>query len=193
MADSSLTVLTPRLLLRPFEETDAPLIRAISFDPETTRYLFFWGRDGMTPEEDARRFLRYALDAWRRDPIVAREYCVCLRDTGEAIGDASVEAIDADTAEIGWILLPGRRGRGYATEAGRAVMELGFRLFGAKRVIAHCDERNAASRRVMERLGMRLLSVTPGARPAKRPGEKPGSECTYIRDKNTLGEAVLSD
>lgn len=180
MSDASFEVYTPRLLLRPFAENDYPVVYAIASDPETVKYLYFWGRDGLTPEQDARRFLSYALKEWARDPVAAREYCVCLRDTGEAIGDASVEVIDDSTAEIGWILLPGHRGQGYATEAGRAVMDMGFRLYGAKRIIAHCDERNAASRGVMERLGMRLDRVTPGARPAKRPGDAPGNECTYI-------------
>jgi len=51
---------------------------------------------------------------------------------------------------------PDQQGRGYAAEAGRAVLELGFETFGLHRVYGSCDARNAASARLMERLGMRL-------------------------------------
>ena len=172
---------TERLALRPFTEADYPLILRISSDPATTEYLYYWGRIGTTPESDARRFLDYALKNWARLPIRAREYCVTLRQGGQAIGDGSIEWVENErgTAEIGWILLPEYRGRGYATEAGRELMRTAFEVMGADTVIAHCDSRNAPSRHVMERLGMTLRAIEPEARPAKRPGEKNGDECTY--------------
>ena len=172
---------TARLLLRPFEESDYPLILRISSDPATTRYLYYWGRMGWTPEADARRFLDYALKNWKKSPIRAREFCLIKKDTGEAIGDGSVEwvADEPDTAEIGWILLPEHRGRGYVTEMGQELVRVAFEIMGAKTVIAHCDSRNMPSRRVMERLGMTLQFIEPGARPIKQPDETPGDECTY--------------
>ena len=170
---------TERLLLRPFTETDFDVVLGISSDPDTVKYLYFWGRDGMTPRQDADRFLNHALKEWRRDNITMREYCVTLKETGERIGDASVEAYDEHTAEIGWILLPAYRGKGYATEAGRAMMDFGFLRMDAERVIAHCDVRNGPSRRVMERLGMTLAEIEKEARPAKQPGEAWGDEATY--------------
>jgi len=172
---------TERLTLRPFTETDYPLILRISSDPKTTEYLYYWGRIGMTPEADAQRFLDYANKNWKKSPIRAREFCLVLKDTGEAIGDGSVEWVEdeAGTAEIGWILLPEYRGKGYATEAGQELMRAAFEIMGAEAVIAHCDSRNRPSRNVMERLGMTLRNIEPEARPAKRAGEKNGDECTY--------------
>ena len=172
---------TPRLTLRPFAESDFPLILQISSDPDTVKYLYYWGLNGITPEDDARRFLRYAVKNWQKRPIRAREYCVLLRETGEPIGDGSVEWVEgqAGTAEIGWILTAPHRGRGYATEMGRALMRAAFSVLGADRVIAHCDARNRPSARVMERLGMRLDALEKQVRPAKRPGEPQGDECTY--------------
>jgi RimJ/RimL family protein N-acetyltransferase len=172
---------TERMALRPFTEADYPLILRISSDPATTEYLYYWGRIGTTPESDARRFLDYALKSWKKTPIRAREFCLVVKETGEAIGDGSVEWVEAEpgTAEIGWILLPEHRGKGYATEAGRELMRTAFEVMGADTVIAHCDSRNTPSRNVMERLGMTLRAIEPEARPAKRPGEKNGDECTY--------------
>ncbi|MBR4360572.1 MAG: GNAT family N-acetyltransferase [Clostridia bacterium] len=180
------TIETDRLRMRPFTDEDYPLILEISAHPDTIRYLYFWGRNGITPEDDARRFLAYALKNWARDPIRAREYCVELKETGESLGDASVEWVEGSpgTAEIGWILLPRCRGQGYATEAGKALMDAAFARMGAERVIAHCDARNAASYHVMERLGMRLTGIDPAARPGKLPGDPPGDEFEYAINRH---------
>ena len=85
---------TERLYLRPFTQDDLDTVLRISSDPETTRYLYFWGRIGTTPESDAKRFLDYATStAW--------EYCLLKKDTGEKIGDGSVERLDEHTADSG--------------------------------------------------------------------------------------------
>ena len=109
---------TARLILRPFEEQDYPLILKISSDPDTVKYLFHWGHPGITPEADAHRFLSHALNEWARTPVRVREYCIVLKETGETLGEGSVEYWDDDekTAELGWILTPEYRGKGYVTD-----------------------------------------------------------------------------
>ena len=81
---------------------------------------------------------------------------VLERDSGELVGDCSL-SFDAGFEE--WELSYGFRrdrwGRGYATEAGRAALDLAFGELGLERVIAVAHTRNAASIRVMEKLGMR--------------------------------------
>lgn len=172
---------TKRVLMRPFEAGDYPLILEISSDPDTVKYLYYWGRPGMTPEDDARRFLSYALGSWEERPIRAREYCLVCKETGESMGDGSIEWDKAHpgTAEIGWILLPRFRRQGYVTEMGRELLRYGFDELGADRIIAHCDTRNMPSYAVMERLGMRRAQMSPGVRPAKEPGGPLGDEYTY--------------
>lgn len=58
-------------------------------------------------------------------------------------------------AGIGYLIDPARAGRGYATELGRALLALAFDELGVHRVTAGCYAENAASWRVMEKLGMR--------------------------------------
>jgi RimJ/RimL family protein N-acetyltransferase len=67
-------------------------------------------------------------------------------------------ALDA-RLEIGWIFHPDAGGRGYASEAARAVIDLCFRTLRAHRVIAKLDPRNGPSARLAERLGMRHEGV----------------------------------
>jgi RimJ/RimL family protein N-acetyltransferase len=56
--------------------------------------------------------------------------------------------------EIGCVLNPDYHGQGFASEAARALLELGFQVLALHRIAARCDARNVASLRVMERLGM---------------------------------------
>ena len=55
---------TERLILRPFTREDYDLVYAIAADEDTTRYLYYWARMGMTVEEDTQRFLNYAVGGW---------------------------------------------------------------------------------------------------------------------------------
>src|SRR6185369_2605949 len=57
--------------------------------------------------------------------------------------------------EIGWSLHPDAQGHGYATEAARELLRLGFEDLGLHRIVADADPRNTGSLRIMERLGMR--------------------------------------
>lgn len=171
---------TDRLHLRPFTWADYPLILAISSDPDTVKYLYYWGRPGMTPEQDAQRFLRYAIGAYEKTPVKSMEYALVRKADGRPIGDGSIERLDDGfSAEIGWILLSQYRGQGYATEMARELLRYGFEELGAERIIAHCDAKNAPSYRVMERLGMRREGVAKQVRPAKITGGRRGDECTY--------------
>jgi RimJ/RimL family protein N-acetyltransferase len=83
------------------------------------------------------------------------QYAIEVRETGRMIGDIGLRT-DADPrqAEVGFTLSRDGQGRGYATEALRAVLGVAFRQ-GVHRVIGNCDARNAASARLMERAGMR--------------------------------------
>jgi RimJ/RimL family protein N-acetyltransferase len=58
------------------------------------------------------------------------------------------------TVEIGWRLAPAYRGRGLATEAARACLDFGFNNLRLPEIVAFTVPANAASRRVMEKLGM---------------------------------------
>ena len=86
---------------------------------------------------------------------------------GHVIGDLMLDVQDAwaqtevaDRArgtqgELGWVLHPGHTGRGYATDAVRALLGVAFDGLELRRVTAACFAANEASWRLMERLGMR--------------------------------------
>ena len=84
-------------------------------------------------------------------------FAAVRRDTGELIGDCSLTLVSAEhrQGEVGFVFHPDHHGRGYATEAGRALLTLGFETFELHRMVGSLEARNVASARVLERLGMR--------------------------------------
>jgi RimJ/RimL family protein N-acetyltransferase len=145
---------TKRLLLRPFTEEDLDDLYDIQRRPDVARYLLWHAR--------SREETRTALAERVKETSIAREgdnlaIAVVHRDSGVLIGDFNLEWLSAELgrAEIGFALHPGYSGRGYATEAGREVLRIGFEAYGFHRIIGLCNGNNTPSMRLMERLGMR--------------------------------------
>lgn len=86
-----------------------------------------------------------------------RGYAIVERDTGEVIGHVRCQPYDKQVSEVGWILRRDRWGRGYGTEAGRAIAAIAAKLPNVARVSARCRPENTASKRIMEKLGMEFV------------------------------------
>jgi RimJ/RimL family protein N-acetyltransferase len=150
-------IVTARLLLRPLDPaTDIDSVHAYQSRPDVCRYIPYEPR---SREEVADRLhdARATLDAEGQ----ALDLAVVRRDTGALIGDALLfwRSAEHRTGEIGYVIHPDHTGNGFATEAARAMLALGFDELGLHRIIARIDERNAASAAVLRRLGMRQEAV----------------------------------
>jgi RimJ/RimL family protein N-acetyltransferase len=147
-------VRTERLVLRRATEDDLDAIWAYRRDPAVTAWL---SAAPATLEEHRRAFVERG---------VLTHLLVIERDR-RVVGDAMIRVEDAwaqhevverargTQAELGWVLDPGHAGRGYATEAVRAVVGVCFGALGLRRVYAQCFAENEPSWRLMERVGMR--------------------------------------
>jgi len=82
------------------------------------------------------------------------------RETGALIGRSGVQyhTLWPADPEVGWAFDPDWWGRGLATEAGAACVGWAFRELGLDRVVSIAHPANVASRRVMEKLGFRLVA-----------------------------------
>ena len=147
---------TERLILRRFAPADLDHLYALDNDPEVMRYI-----NGGTPtprvvieREILPVFLRYD----ERRPGFGF-WAAVLRSTGAWLGWFSFRATEeaSGQAVLGYRLCRAAWGQGYATEGARALIARGFSQWGVRRVVATTYEDNLASRRVMEKLGMRLV------------------------------------
>jgi len=86
----------------------------------------------------------------------ANALAVLERKSGDFLGHMVFHAWFAPmTHEIGWAFAREHQGRGYATEAGKALLAYAFETLACHRVIATCQPENPASWRVAEKLGLR--------------------------------------
>jgi RimJ/RimL family protein N-acetyltransferase len=140
---------TERLVLRPYEPADADAFAVGWASEEWTSLLLSRPMNRAEVGEMVRRRtelgdgLFISLAVATQDGTVIGDSMLHLQGTGLSEG------------EIGWTVLPGFGGHGYATEAARAVLRLGFEHFGLRRIVANLDARNDRSAALCERLGMR--------------------------------------
>jgi RimJ/RimL family protein N-acetyltransferase len=154
MATLTFPLRTERLELRPFVDDDLDALFDMQSDEEMTRYLYWGPRSREEVLIDLERIKQLTATDGEGDAI---RLAAVLPDTGAVIGDISLWRTNRAHAqgEIGYVLHPAYHGHGYATEACEALLRIGFEVFGLHRIVAGADARNAASIRVMERLGMR--------------------------------------
>jgi RimJ/RimL family protein N-acetyltransferase len=116
--------------------------------PEACRYQA-WGPN---TADQTRAFVQAAADGWRRDPPVRFAFAVVTG--GTVVGTADLKLRGDRQGEIGYAVHPACWGRGLATQAARRLLDRGFQEHGLHRIAATCDPRNAASARVITKLGM---------------------------------------
>jgi RimJ/RimL family protein N-acetyltransferase len=145
---------TERLVLRPYEEGDLDDLHRMHSDEEVARYLY---NDPRTLEETRALLVRKIAGAELNAEGDWMSAAVIERETRHVVGDVALHWVSEEhkTGEIGFISDPAQQGRGYATEAARAFLRFAFKDFGFHRVIGRAEARNAASARVLEKLGMR--------------------------------------
>ena len=136
-----------RLHLRPFAETDLEEAHRVYGDPVVMRHV---GEGGATTREESARMLA----EYRRHQAEHgfAFWAVIDRPTGTLIGDAGLE-VTPGGVELGYTLARAWWGQGLATEAARLCVAAAFGPLELPRLLAVADARNAASARVLARLG----------------------------------------
>jgi ribosomal-protein-alanine N-acetyltransferase len=147
---------TDRLILRrPRAEDAEDILARYAADAEVTRFLS-WARHRSVADTQA--FLEFCDQEWSRWPAGA--YLVHSRADGRLIGSTGYVFEDAEHASTGYVFAKDAWGRGYATEALRAVIEQAPAL-GIRRLTALCHVEHRASAHVLEKCGFRCDGVLP--------------------------------
>jgi len=149
-----LPLATERLLLRRLQPADYEAYAAYHTREDVYRFLYC-----EPPAGDLlwQQFEEAVASRVTRDGDTFH-FGVERNDDGALLGEILLKLVSQEAlqAEIGYVLNPPFFGRGYATEAVEAVVDLGFTRLGFHRIFARLDPRNVGSRAVMERLGFRL-------------------------------------
>jgi len=165
---------TERLWLRRFTTADADLLVELDSDPAVMRYIT-GGRP--TPREEIESDY---LPSWLEYYELYDGYgfwAAIESATGAFVGWFHLRPPDEnapDDVELGYRLRAAAWGRGYATEVSRALIERAFRDFGAVRVSAATMAVNTASRRVMEKAGLRYVRTFHQEWPDRIDGDEHG-------------------
>jgi ribosomal-protein-alanine N-acetyltransferase len=145
---------TDRLVLRPPTLADGESVFiTYAQDPEVTRYLTWQPHPSITQTLE---FLAGCMEAWRGD--CRFPYIITLKGADSAIGMIEVR-LDGFKAEVGYGMGRAHWGKGYMTEAVRALIAWALGQTEIYRVWAICDVDNIASRRVMEKAGMQQEGI----------------------------------
>lgn len=140
---------TSRLSLRELGDGDLEFVAAMLGDAEVmryypTRYTRAEAEEWLLRQQD--RYRRHGHGLW----LASR------RDTGEPIGQIGLirHQDEEGEPEVGYLLHRGYWGRGYATEAAAAVLDLARRKFNYERVVARIRPVNTPSQAVARRIGL---------------------------------------
>ncbi len=142
---------TDRLLLRPFQLSDAVDVQRLAGDFEiadTTLFIPHPYNNGVAEE-----WIKSHEEKFRSGKEII--FAIVLQDTKKLIGSIGlVINKEHENAELGYWIGKAFWNRGYATEAADAIMRFGFYEMKLERIHAHYLSRNPASGKVMEKIGM---------------------------------------
>ena len=144
---------TSRLRIRPWRDDDFDPYAAMNADPRVMEFF----PSVLSREESQARFAqghaRMAESGYGLWPVEVIGGAPFIGMVG--LADPDFRAPFMPAVEIGWRLAAAHWGRGYATEAARAVLAYGFERLALPEIVSFTTVANVRSRRVMEKLGMR--------------------------------------
>ena len=146
---------TERLLLRRYEDNDAPALAPLANDWDVARWLP--NLPYPYAESDALDFIakaRVLLDE-KRDYQLA----ITRKEDGAVLGTVGVHVASRAVPELGYWLGKPYWDQGYATETARAMVDFSFRTVGLELLMARVFDGNTASQRVLVKTGFALVDL----------------------------------
>lgn len=165
---------TDRLILREFREEDYWFFCKMETDEHTIEYE----ADSPPSQEKLHESFNRMLAGLKQKEKVRHVFLVVRKEDNVPMGEVVIwqKNKTMDEWEMGWVIYRDYIGRGYAGEAARALIGLGFQELGANRICANCNAANLASERVMQKVCMTKEGVLRETRKLK--GKWYGS-CIY--------------
>lgn len=150
-------ITTDRLILREYLLEDFDTVFEYAKDPDFSKYQE-WGPSSAQETKD---FLAKSIANSKVNPRTEYGFAATLRETDQQIGgcDLRLSKDNKSIADFGYAINPRFQKKGYATEATQALIDFGFNELKLSLIYATCDVLNIASYTVMEKLGMKRVSI----------------------------------
>lgn len=164
---------TERMVLRHFTPDDLDELIELDNDPQVMRFI---NGGAPTPTADVQHFLDHWIGYDERGTGYGT-FAAIDKSINGFLGWFHLrpgEGAGLDEPELGYRLVSRAWGRGLGTEGAVALVDLAFRSLGAARVYAGTMVVNTASRRVMEKAGLRLVRTFHATWPVRIPGDEQG-------------------
>jgi ribosomal-protein-alanine N-acetyltransferase len=151
---------TSRLLIRRFRESDWQDLHELQGDPDATRFV-----GGVWTPEKTREVTKRIAASYESKKL--EWFAVADRTTDRVLGACWLGTLNPKWAdalncgsqvELGYRFARRHWGQSYATEAARAMLARGFNELALSRTVAIVEVRNPASKRVLQKLGMKYVT-----------------------------------
>lgn len=145
---------TPRLLIQTWELSDLPALMHLTRQAGISEFSISGYKD--FSEDHARMWIANEIERFKAQKL--GRFAVISKELGVPVGISGIfrhPNQPEDEAEMNYRYPVEFRGRGFATEAARAIIRYGLIELGLKCVNANVDRTNASSLKVVERLGMK--------------------------------------
>ena len=152
------TLTTSRLILRPFTDEDAPRVQSIVGDKRISEMVS--NIPHPYPDDGAISWIQDSRQRYEKDENIV--FAMVEKETDLVIGAISFKLMPDDEAEVGYWLGVESWGKGYCTEAAKAMMTYGFNQLTLKCIHARHLTLNPSSGNVIMKLGMKHLESREG-------------------------------
>ncbi|MES2679066.1 MAG: GNAT family N-acetyltransferase [Bacteroidota bacterium] len=151
---------TERLLLREILPEDEEALFELDSDPDVHRYV---GKRPVETREQIKMVIAFIRQQYEDNGI--GRWAVIEKTTGQLIGWAGLKLFTdevngiKDFHELGYRFMKKHWGKGYATEASKAIVNYGFEELGLTDIYGMTDPENLASKKVLEKTGLKYLET----------------------------------
>ena len=153
---------TERLILREFSEKDYDFF----YNLKNNEYIHEFEADEIPSKEEITKKFSQILESKNKNPRKYYDFIFVKKNEGVPMGRVLIWEIDDNIKEweIGWEIHPDFAGKGYSTEASKALVEFAFKELKIHRLQALCNDKNIRSENIMKKIGMKKEGVIRAVR-----------------------------
>jgi hypothetical protein len=149
-----LPIITERLILRKLTPEDLDDMFLLDSNPDVVKYV---GIKPLTKKEESLKMIENLINQYKKNGTA--RLAVIEKESNQFIGWSGIKLLTDEVNgfknvyELGYRFLPEFWGKGYATEAALASLDLGFNQLNADKIYAYADVENENSHKILTKLG----------------------------------------